>query len=68
MPIGTIYGFFIGTLIIGLILGLANSNFKQMKDRTAHLMSQIFWIIGYMMIVISITTLIGTFIEVGFGQ
>jgi hypothetical protein len=63
MPIGTIIGFFTGTLIIGLLLAWANNNFAKNTDKTSHLMSQALWMLGMSMAIISALALAGTFIE-----
>lgn len=63
MPIGTIIGFLIGTLVLGFTLVVQNSKIDHSQPIAAVLLKQIVWIIGGSLEIISIFALIGTFIE-----
>lgn len=64
MPIGTIIGFLIGTLIIGGCLTLANNDFQKTFDPTLQSYQQRHWMLGCGTMIISCCALAGTFIEI----
>jgi hypothetical protein len=63
MPIGTIIGFLIGTLIIGLLMSIMNRKYDRGSPIEVIMMAQNYWMLGTAMASISALALIGTFVE-----